>query len=208
MIKLFAAHEVTTCVSIIGALALGFAGCANEMGVEDGDVDVLESSLLSSTQCARLADMGNGEPVNSLLVAKAKQDVVGTKKDGFLPRKEFEITDVKSASFSGCRISMNVSLTLHRNGIRRDGKGSARLNGTVFAAQRQAVDSNNNPFTQTLICLRDVNMTDVDLSHTTNVAENVFSRNGDISDKCFNDDVGLWALFDTDPADPLVFEQR
>jgi hypothetical protein len=207
MIKLFAAHEATTCASIIGALALGLASCATGPDAEDGDVGALESPLLSSAQCARLADQANVEPINGLLLSEAKQEVIGEKKDGFLPRKEFEITDVKSASFSGCRITMNVSLTLHRGGIRRDGKGSARLNGTVFAAQRPAVDTNNNPFTQSLICLRDLNMTDVDLSHTTNVAENVFSRNGDISDKCFNDNFGLWALFDTEPADPLVYEQ-
>jgi hypothetical protein len=207
MIKLLSAHEAIVCASLISALALGLAGCATGTDAEDGDVGALESRLLSSTQCARLADQANVDPINGLLLAEAKQEVIGEKKDGFLPQKEFEITDVKSASFSGCRITMNVSLTLHRGGIRRDGKGSAHLNGTVFAAQRPAVDENNNPITQSLICLREMNMTDIDLSHTTNVAENVFGRNGDISDKCFNDNFGLWALFDTDPADPLVIEQ-
>lgn len=205
MIKLF---EATTFASIISTLALGLSSCAAGTDAEDGDVGALESPLLSSAQCARLAEQANVDPINGLLLSEAKQEVIGTKKDGFLPQKEFEITDVKSASFSGCRITMNVSLTLHRGGIRRDGKGSARLNGTVFAAKRDAVDSDNNPFTQSLICLRELNMTNIDLSHTTNVAENVFGRNGDISDRCFNDDFGMWALFDTDPADPLVYEQR
>jgi hypothetical protein len=191
----------------IAALALGLTGCATDVGAEGDDVAALKSNLLSPPQCSRLAELANVEPIKSLLLARADGVMKGHKEDGKFFDREFEITGVKSASFSGCRLTMKVGMTLHRPGARRDGKGTAHVNGNVYAAQRNFTDENGNPATQALICLRDLNTTDFDLSHTTNIAENIYGRNGGIDDECFNDDDGLWALFDSDPEQPLVYEQ-
>lgn len=107
-----------------------------------------------------------GMPVSrgSRFVAELEADV-GGERYRINRRKTLRINGVTDISFSGCRVTVDLDVTLERR-IRRDAHGSVRIRGD---AEARLIDTRTAE-----ICIEDPEVVDVDLSNTTIVGEAIY----------------------------------
>src|SRR5687767_6377624 len=76
-------------------------------------------------------------------------------------RKTLEFTGVRRVAFNGCRVTVRVLATMHRQ-IRQDAVGNFRVRGSISVANGE-------------VCIRDTSVDDVNLSHLTGLGERVYA---------------------------------
>jgi hypothetical protein len=162
-------------VSIATILAVACTGQASPNDGTDGiEVDA-RALALDDTQCMLFETLANGPQHDDVLRridgALAGVDVPVGIRDG----KELHINSVDTLSFSGCRASMKLDVTLRRPGVRRNAEGSIVIRGDVVPVLRNILVDEIIDGVKTgevwqheeAVCLRNMDVADITLSNLT-----------------------------------------
>lgn len=170
----------------------GVVGCAapavDQLPVVEVDGHV---EALSEFECALLEGFANGENNQSVLDRMNERLTGISTPVGVRDGKEIRIQGVDSVNFAGCRATMKLRVKLRRPGIRQDAEGTMVVKGDVYPAQRNVfhdemadnVIVGEISFVEDQLCLRNMDVDSVDLSHLSDaIGEPLFEWLADKDD--------------------------
>lgn len=134
-------------------------------------VNITHSS--AAVRCTIVQYLGN---LGSRYIDNQMSDKLIGQKVELTKRKALNVTDVNSVRFRGCTMNFNLGVVLERK-IRRNAKGTIGVSGTISSFSRHS------------ICLRNIRVRSVKLSHSTGLGESIYKAvaNKLISNNsCFN----------------------
>lgn len=190
--------NVTRLLPALLVAAQALSGCAGDLqGDTDQDptqlaalaeapeVDGRSDALIDPALCTLMAQQANamqGELLNQL-----RNSLVGRRTDVLFRKDKYvEVTDVTSASLTGCRLKIRMQLKLRRPGIRDDAHGHADVSGTLYAAKQRVLQAGHGWWVRDRACLRNMDTDNFDLDNTLNIGEAIFERRADKEDgDCF-----------------------
>jgi hypothetical protein len=189
-------------VAFTTMLAVACAGPAMPGDGPDEIAVAARALALDDTQCTLFATLANGpqhdEVQRRINDALAGVDVPVGVRDG----KELRIHGVETLSFSGCRASMKLDVTLRRPGIRRDAEGTIVIRGDVVPVRRNVLVDEIIDGVKTgevwqhedQVCLRDMDVADINLSNLTDaIGEPIIEWFADKTDETCYAAGSLWS---------------
>lgn len=118
----------------------------------------LISNSSASFTCSQIGAFGN---LASRYIENQISDKAVGMKMKLTKRKTLHIRDVHSLRFTGCTMKFKLGVKLERK-IRRDATGTIGVRATVSSFSRHRV------------CLKNVKVTSINLSHTTGLGEAIY----------------------------------
>ena len=171
-------------------------GCGASEVPPDLDVGA-NAEALSEVECNLLATYANDLKHDDIL-GRLNETLTGMSiAAGIREGKEIRVQGVQAMTFTGCRVDLTLDVRFRRPGIRQDAYGTIGVAGDLYPARRavqldeitDGVKTDEFWIVEELVCLRNMDVNDVDLSHLSDsIGEQLAERFADkrVDEMCRN----------------------